>query len=147
MQAKLAVKDEYTLAEENDKKTNGLRHIEFQLREENCHPRSLFEILGVQRMPVTQKKQKKMWMVFREDLENVRKSTLRDVMDCVVDCKLIPIPPKLEKLHSAYYNIDDVKYAKEDLKSLYSVSNLGVLSAIEFLGSNGEFSTFENNRR
>lgn len=31
------------LAQDNDKKTNGYRHIEFQMEEKNTHPRSLEE--------------------------------------------------------------------------------------------------------
>lgn len=46
----IKISDILKLAEENDKKTNGLRHIEFQLQEGNCHPRSLEEaIINVNR--------------------------------------------------------------------------------------------------
>lgn len=46
----IKISDILKLAEEDDKKTNGLRHIEFQLQEGKCHPRSLEEaIINVNR--------------------------------------------------------------------------------------------------
>lgn len=103
--------------------------------------KELFEILSIQRMPITQKKQKKMWLLFRENLGASRKGTIGDVMACVIDSKLIKIPPKLQEFHYAYCNNADVKYAKENLKNLYDIEYSEVLSAIEFLGSNGKYST------
>ena len=46
----IVIADILKLAEENNKKTNGLRHIEFQLQEGNCYPRSLEEaVINVNR--------------------------------------------------------------------------------------------------
>lgn len=91
-------------------------------------------------MPITQRK-KKMWLTFKEDLGNVCKCTIGDVMNCIVNSKLISIPSKLQELHSLYCNNEDVNYAKENLKNLYNISYLEVLSAIEFLDSDGQYST------
>lgn len=103
--------------------------------------KELFEILGIQRVPIMQKKQKKLWLQFRNAIENARKLTIGDMMSCVVDSKLIPIPPKLQEFHSSYVNKQNVNYAKETIENLYNINYSEMLSAIDFLGSNAEYST------
>jgi len=102
---------------------------------------ALYNVLGTTRRPIETKSQKQIWPKFGELLGIARERTIGEVIQCVIDGKLIPVPPKVLGFYSRYLQDMSIPYGKSTLKDIYNISYQEVINASEFLKPDSLFST------
>lgn len=101
----------------------------------------LFDKLGVKRYPVNRKEQKKQWQNFKTNLIAARNNSAIDVLKCVIESNLIPIPKQIDDLVSLYNDNPNSAYGNATIKDYLEIHYSQFLSAINFLYPETEFST------
>ncbi|HHU53122.1 MAG TPA: ATP-dependent helicase [Clostridiaceae bacterium] len=108
----------------------------------------LYDTLRIRRPPLTSRSKKTIWKKFFLSLEKARNSTIYDVLKCIKDSKLIPIPENISLL------IDDYKKENTDILidgvskevitkpvDLYSIKYKEVVKALKFFNENSLYAT------
>lgn len=102
----------------------------------------LFDTLGIKRYPITKKAEKIKWKELEQSLKIVRTKKTIDVLNSVINSKLIPIPPQLEKYLKLYHSAPETIYSSDTtIKDFLELEYEQFLSAIDFLYPEAEFST------
>ena len=102
----------------------------------------LFDTLSIKRYPITRKSEKAKWKEFELILKDTRKQNAVDVINAIVDAKLIPIPPNIEGYIDLYYNAPDTLYGSNStIQEFLNLKYEEFLGAIKFLYPESEFST------
>ena len=102
----------------------------------------LFNTLGIKRYPITRKEEKARWTALKDALSKVRGEKAISVLKTVVDSKLIPIPPKIERYYQLYYRTPELRYTSNTaIKEFLELEYEQFLAAINFLYPDAEFST------
>lgn len=103
----------------------------------------IFDVLGSRKYPIEYKKQKRIWRELEKQLDEGRKKTIGDVMRVLFDKReiQIPIPPKVQEYHKRYLEDPDNQYGEGTIGQLYDISYSEILSALDFLSPNAEYST------
>lgn len=108
---------------------------------ENNKVGELYEVLGISRRPIETKKHKQLWKNIKFDLNELRNKKIIDVLKYVIECKIIPIPPKVLNYYNLYINNPNQEYMKTTLKHFYELGYHQIISAVSFFAENSEFST------
>ena len=101
----------------------------------------LFESLGTRRYPINTKAQKEEWSILKDKLVNVRNGIVSDVLDIVIKCKLIPIPPAVTEINKNISVAPDTPYRKGTISTLANLTYKEFVNGIEFLRPSAIFST------
>lgn len=101
----------------------------------------LFDTLGIRRYPIKQKSEKQCWKQLEVQLENVRTKRSIDVMDTIIDSKLVPVPPQIREYYNLYAQSPDSSYCNTTIKEFLELDYSQFLAAIDFLYPEAEFST------
>lgn len=102
----------------------------------------LFNTLGISRYPITKKSEKTLWKALEENLIISRKQKSIDVLKCVIESKLVPIPQNIEEYYQMYTSSPDLSYSNDvTLKEFLEIDYNQFLSAIDFLYPEADFST------
>ena len=102
----------------------------------------LFNTLGISRYPITRKSEKTLWKDLEQKLGIARQQRSIDVLNLVIESKLVPIPQKIEDYYKMYSTIPDLEYSNDvSLKDFLDIDYNQFLSAIDFLYPEADFST------
>lgn len=103
----------------------------------------LFDALGSGKNPITNKKQKHVWMELKRNLEVARKKTVGDVMNVVynTDNLHLPIPPSVLENHKKFLENPKYVYEHGSIGDYYKISYSEILNAISFLKPDAVYST------
>lgn len=102
----------------------------------------LFDTLGVKRYPITKKTDKIKWRELELLLKQVRSKKAIDVLNAVIDSKLIPVPPSIEDYCRLYCSAPETMYRSEaTVQEFLEIEYAQFLAAIGFLYPESEFST------
>jgi DNA helicase-2/ATP-dependent DNA helicase PcrA len=106
--------------------------------------RALFDALDVKRYPITRKSEKACWNELRQKLEETRERKTLDVLNLVVESRLVPIPPKVEGFLRRFRVEPEAIYLQKTnatLQDLFDLDYREFINAIEFLRPESAFST------
>lgn len=103
----------------------------------NNNASRLFEILGINRQPLSTRYYKFKWKQFYLEIKEARNRKINDVIKCVYDSKIIPIPDLVLSDYVAYRNSDE----RIDIKKLYEIDYLEVIKALDFFNENSIYAT------
>lgn len=102
----------------------------------------LFDTLGIKRYPITKKAEKTKWKELEQSLKIVRTKKTIDVLNSVINSKLIPIPPQLEGYLKLYHSAPETIYSSDTtIQDFLELEYEQFLSAMDFLYPESEFST------
>jgi len=102
----------------------------------------LFDTLRTKRQPIETKRQKKDWNLLKDELTIARKGTIFDVLKCLTESELIPIPPKILGFFQKYAKDKNVMYTTSALlRQLYEIKYSEVIHAVNFFRPDSIFST------
>ena len=102
----------------------------------------LFDVLGIKRYPITRKSEKLRWGELQRKLEVTRRGRAIDVLELIIQTKLIPVPPQLIEYYKQYFESPEAIYAPEiTIKTFLDLEYAQFISAIEFLNPGALFST------
>jgi DNA helicase-2/ATP-dependent DNA helicase PcrA len=102
----------------------------------------LFDTLGIKRYPITKKSEKAKWKELEQILSRVRSKRSIDVLKTVIDSKLIPVPPQVERYYQLYCTTPELIYSNGvTIKEFLELEYGQFLAAIDFLYPEAEFST------
>lgn len=101
----------------------------------------LYEAIGIKRVPVESKKQKKVWIDCADKLEIARKGTIFDVVKCVIENGMIPYPPEFGKMVACFETGEEYLHHKKPISLLYNTSYSEVIAALDFLSDDATYST------
>lgn len=109
---------------------------------QNKDTSKLFDVLGIKRYPITRKSEKVKWSELQKKLEVARCGKAIDVLELIIQTKLIPVPPQLIEYYQQYCESPDAIYAPEiTIKFFLDLSYAQFVNAIEFLNPGALFST------
>lgn len=102
----------------------------------------LFDTLGIRRYPITKKAEKMKWKEFESQLKKARNGRAIDVINTIVETKLVPIPPLVEGYYHLYFDAPDTIYRLDaTIQDVLDLDYSQFKAAIEFLYPESEFST------
>lgn len=101
----------------------------------------LSDLLGIDRVPIKTKAQKKAWASFLVLLKQCRSKKAIDVLSCSINSELIPIPKAVEKIYSSYHIDPNGAYENGMVKDYLELPYSEFLAAISFLSPETGFST------
>lgn len=101
----------------------------------------LSDLLGIDRVPIKTKAQKKAWASFLALLKQCRSKKAIDVLSCSINSELIPIPKTVEKIYSSYHINPNGAYENGMVKDYLELPYSEFLAAISFLSPETGFST------
>lgn len=101
----------------------------------------LFDALGIKRYPINQKSEKQYWKQLELQLESARTKRSIDVMDTIIESRLVPVPPHIREYYSLYRQSPDSSYCNTTIKDFLELDYSQFLAAIDFLYPEAEFST------
>lgn len=102
----------------------------------------LFDVLGIKRYPITRRSEKVKWKEFQRKLEDARRGKAKDVLELIIQTKLIPVPPQITECYKQYCECPETIYAPEiTIKAFLDINYSQFISAIEFLNPSALFST------
>lgn len=101
----------------------------------------LFDTLGVKRFPIQTKNEKVSWQMFKNKLELARNGTAFDIVKCVIDSKLVPIPPQIISYIEIYKNSPKTLYSGVEIEKFLKIPYSEFIAAINFLYPEADFST------
>lgn len=102
----------------------------------------LFDTLSIKRYPITKKSEKVNWKEFELLLEKTRTQKAIDVINAVIDTKLIPIPPQIVGYIHLYHDAPETLYGTNStIQEFLNLKYEEFLAAIKFLYPEAEFST------
>lgn len=99
--------------------------------------KKLFEILGVRRQPLVTRNSKLNWKKFYLELKRSRDKTIYDVIKCVDDSKIIPLPESVLTEYNDYNSSEE----KSKNDSIYQINYSEVVKALDFLNENSIYAT------
>lgn len=101
----------------------------------------LFDALGIRRYPITKKAEKMKWKEFESQLNKARNGRAIDVINTIVETKLVPIPPLVEGYYHLYFDAPDTIYGLDaTIRDVLDLDYSQFKAAIEFLYPESEFS-------
>jgi DNA helicase-2/ATP-dependent DNA helicase PcrA len=102
----------------------------------------LFDTLGIKRYPIIKKSEKAKWKEFEQSLQKVRNGKTIDVLNTVIETKLIPIPPQIEGYYHLFNTAPETIYATDTtIQDFFELEYAQFLAAIDFLYPDAEYST------
>ena len=101
----------------------------------------LSDLLGIDRVPIKTKAQKKAWASFLALIKQCRSKKAIDVLSCSINSELIPIPKAVEKIYSSYHIDPNGAYENGIVKDYLELPYSEFLAAISFLSPETGFST------
>lgn len=105
-------------------------------------PKRLFEALGLERKPIQSVEHKIEWKELRDQLTAAREQRIIDVLKVIRTSRLVGLPPKLEDLLNAFLNNQQgLEYHHKPIEVFYNIDYSEVISAIEFLKPDTDYST------
>lgn len=101
----------------------------------------LFDTLGIRRYPITKKSEKTKWKEFELQLKKARDGKAIDVINTVVESKLVPIPSLVDGYYHLYFDAPDTIYGlNATIREVLDLDYSQFRAAIEFLYPEAEFS-------
>lgn len=102
----------------------------------------LFDTLGIRRYPITKKSEKTKWKEFELQLKKARDGKAIDVINTIVESKLVPIPSLVDGYYHLYFDAPDTIYGlNATIREVLDLDYSQFRAAIEFLYPEAEFST------
>lgn len=102
----------------------------------------LFDVLGIERVPITKKTEKAKWKELKRRLGDARSRRAIDVFELVKNSELIPIPPILDAWYNQYVNAPEASYSSgATIQAFLELEYAQFLAAISFLQPDSVFST------
>lgn len=102
----------------------------------------LFDTLGIRRYPITKKAEKMKWKEFESQLKKARNGRAIDVINTIVETKLVPIPSSVDGYYHLYFDAPDTIYGLDaTIRDVLDLDYSQFKAAIEFLYPESEFST------
>lgn len=102
----------------------------------------LFDTLGIRRYPITKKADKMKWKEFESQLKKARNGRAIDVINTIVETKLVPIPSLVDGYYHLYFDAPDTIYGLDaTIQDVLDLDYSQFKAAIEFLYPESEFST------
>ena len=102
----------------------------------------LFDTLGIRRYPITKKSEKMKWKEFESQLKKAREKKAIDVVNTIVETKLVPVPSLVDGYYHLYYDAPDTIYGLDStIRDVLDLDYSQFRAAIEFLYPEAEFST------
>lgn len=102
----------------------------------------LFDVLGIERVPITKKTEKAKWKELKRRLGDARSRRAIDVFELVKNSELIPIPPILDAWYNQYVNAPETSYSSgATIQAFLELEYAQFLAAISFLQPDSVFST------
>ena len=102
----------------------------------------LFDTLGIRRYPITKKAEKMKWKEFESQLKKARNGRAIDVINTIVETKLVPIPSLVDGYYHLYFDAPDTIYGLDaTIRDVLDLDYSQFKAAIEFLYPESEFST------
>ena len=102
----------------------------------------LFDTLGIKRYPITQKSEKSKWKCLYDKLSEVRTQKTIDVLEVIIQSKLIPIPPKVDEWYRHYKTSPETKYSLETtIQEFLHLDYSQFIAVRDFLYPDAQFST------
>lgn len=109
----------------------------------NSDSKSLSSILESQRFVLNNKSQKMKWHNLLAQLDEASQKSIYDILSCVIDCRLIPIPDSISNIYNAFISDEEVLYPHSSFKTkeLFDIPYREVQAVIPFLKSESAFKT------
>ena len=101
----------------------------------------LFQILGIKHFPINKKSEKQQWLDLYSNLSVVRNERIIDVISCIVESKLVPIPDKIQTYYNLYKENNDITYLKTTLKTYLNIKYSQFIAAVDFFLPEAQYST------
>ncbi|CUQ17657.1 Uncharacterised protein [uncultured Flavonifractor sp.] len=102
----------------------------------------LFDTLGIRRYPITKKSEKMQWKEFETQLKKARDGKAIDVINTIVETKLVPVPSLIDGYYHLYFDAPDTIYGLDaTIRDVLDLDYSQFQAAIEFLYPEAEFST------
>lgn len=102
----------------------------------------LFDTLGIRRYPITKKSEKMKWKEFESQLKKARDGKAIDVINAIVETKLVPVPSLVDGYYHLYFDAPDTIYGLDaTIRDVLDLNYSQFRAAIEFLYPEAEFST------
>lgn len=108
----------------------------------------LFDVLGIRRYPITRKSEKFRWKTFQEKLKVAREGKAKDVLELIIQSKLVPVPPQIMEYYQLYHDSPETVYIYNNksahqttIKDFLNIDYFQFLTAIDFLTPGALFST------
>ena len=101
----------------------------------------LFHILGIKHFPINKKSEKQQWLDLYSNLSVVRNEKIIDVISCIVESKLVPIPNKIQTYYKVYKENNDIAYLKTTLKAYLNIKYSQFIAAVDFFLPEAQYST------
>ena len=102
----------------------------------------LFDTLGIRHYPITKKSEKTEWKEFELQLKKARDGKAIDVINTIVETKLVPIPSLVDGYYHLYFDAPDTIYGMDaTIRDVLDLDYSQFRAAIEFLYPEAEFST------
>ena len=101
----------------------------------------LFQVLGVKHYPINKKSEKQQWLDLCSKLSLARNGKIIDVMSCIIESKLVPVPDKIQIYYKQYKVGSDIDYLKTTLKTYLNIKYSQFIAAVDFFLPESQYST------
>lgn len=101
----------------------------------------LFQVLGVKHYPINKKSEKQQWLDLYSKLSLARKERIIDVISCIIESKLVPVPDKIHSYYKLYKEGGDIDYLKTTLKAYLNIKYSQFIAAVDFFLPEAQYST------
>lgn len=101
----------------------------------------LFQVLGVRHYPINKKSEKQQWLDLYSKLSLARNGKIIDVMSCIMESKLIPVPDKILNYYKLYKKGSDIDYLKTTLRAYLNIKYSQFIAAVDFFLPESQYST------
>lgn len=90
-------------------------------------------IRGIRRYPITKKSEKMKWKEFESQLKKAREKKAIDVVNTIVETKLVPVPSLVDGYYHLYYDAPDTIYGLDStIRDVLDLDYSQFRAAIEF---------------
>lgn len=101
----------------------------------------LFQVLGVKHYPVNKKSEKQQWLDLYSKLSLARNKKIIDVISCIIESELVPVPDKIRSYYKMYKEDSDIDYLKTTLKAYLNIKYSQFTAAVDFFLPEAQYST------
>ena len=101
----------------------------------------LYETLKTKQVPISSKSDKIKWNKLFEEMSKKRKESIFDMLELVIDSKIIPVPLEILNIYNDMKNNPDKVYGKGKISELKNVKYSEFVAAKEFFKPNSVYST------
>lgn len=109
---------------------------------DDCDTEEERDTLGIRRYPITKKSEKMKWKEFEARLKKARDGKAIDVINTIVETKLVPVPSLVDGYYHLYFDAPDTIYGLDaTIRDVLDLDYSQFRAAIEFLYPEAEFST------